>query len=51
MVATTKVATIGMLKVQLQNTHLIVATYVTRFNCLPVCMSEIAKETYSGPAM
>jgi len=25
--------------------------YVTWLNCLHVCMSEIAKETYSGPAM
>jgi len=24
---------------------------VTWLNCLHVCMSEIAKETYSGPAM
>jgi len=25
--------------------------YVTWLNCLPVCMSEITKETYSGPIM
>ena len=25
--------------------------YVTWLNCLPACMSEISKETYSGPTM
>ena len=69
MVATTKVATTGMLQsaaalvhpltvqaievlhVQLHFRYPLNCGYVTWCNCLPVCMSEIAKETYSELTM
>ena len=40
---------VEVLHVQLHFRYPLNCGYMTWLNCLPVCMSEIAKETYSGP--
>ena len=41
---------VEVLHVQLHFRYPLNCSYMNWFNCLPVCTSEIAKETYSGPA-